>query len=206
MEKKLKHQIKNICFWFFCCFFGYLVISFFLLSDYPIQEHAFDHKKAYDVIKDALGLIAAFLAPVTAFVLFRDWRKEHALIKNEELSLEVQELLKSTYNNMTTLPHVYENEPYAKAVKRHFEYLMALNRLEKDLILHDETSLNYLNDLKKINQFSYECALALQEHYYLSKDESYKKYILKGVEKNNNNAQKLKEMIDELKALRIFSE
>lgn len=206
MDKKLKKQIKNICFWSFCCLFWYLVLSFFLLSDYPIQEHPFNLKKAYDVIKDALGLIAAFLAPVTAIVLFRDWRKEHALIKNEELSLEIQELLKSTYNNMTTIPPVYEDEPYAEAVKRHFEYLMALNRLEKDLTLHDEKSLNYLYELKKINQFSYECALDLQKHYYLSKDESYKEYILKGVRKNNSNAQKLKEMIDELEALRIFSE
>nr|WP_228289827.1 hypothetical protein [Acinetobacter pittii] len=76
-DRELKDKIKTVGFWTFGGVFWYLVISFFLLSDYPIQNNFFDHKKAYEVLKDGLTLAATFLAPVAAFVLFSDWREEH---------------------------------------------------------------------------------------------------------------------------------
>lgn len=82
-KKTLKQKIELVGFWTFGGLFWYLVISFFLLSDYPIYDQPFNHKKAYEVIKDAFGLAAAFLAPVAAFVLFSDWRKEHTEKKLE---------------------------------------------------------------------------------------------------------------------------
>lgn len=94
-DKKLKDKIKIVGFWTFGGVFWYLVISFFLLSDYPIQDFPFNHKKAYEVIKDALTLAATFLAPVAAFVLFDDWRTSHRLINNES---EVLEILKKSKN------------------------------------------------------------------------------------------------------------
>jgi len=94
-EKELKDKIKIVGFWTFGGIFWYLVISFFLLSDYPIQKFHFDHKKAYEVLKDALTIAAAFLAPVAAFVLFDDWRTSHRLKINET---EVLEILKRVRN------------------------------------------------------------------------------------------------------------
>lgn len=94
-DKELKDKIKIVGFWTFGGVFWYLVISFFLLSDYPIQNFGFDNKKAYDVLKDALTIAAAFLAPVAAFVLFDDWRTSHRLINNES---EVLEILKKSKN------------------------------------------------------------------------------------------------------------
>ncbi|MBV6565909.1 hypothetical protein JL997_09060, partial [Acinetobacter baumannii] len=83
-KKELKNKIKLVGFWTFGGVFWYLVISFFLLSEYPIQDFIFDHKKAYDVLKDALTIAASFLAPVAAFVLFTDWREQHKLVKLEK--------------------------------------------------------------------------------------------------------------------------
>lgn len=92
-KKKLEDQIKIIGYWLFGGVFWYLVVSFFLLSNYPIQDYLFDHQKAYDVLKDAFTLAAAFLAPITAFVLFTDWRSQHKAIKNENLSVEILRIL-----------------------------------------------------------------------------------------------------------------
>lgn len=205
MQKNLEQQIKNTCFWAFGGFFWYLVISFFLLSDYPIQEQTFNHKKAYEVIKDALGLVAAFVAPAIAVILFRDWREEHALIKNEEISLEVRSLLESTYNNMTTLPRVYDDKQFPEAIRRHFQYMMALDRLEKNINLHDDLSSDYVKKLKNINQFNYECAINIQRFYFQSKDESSKADTLKMSLQNIDNAKKFKDLSDDLKPLTVHS-
>lgn len=86
-KKKLEDQIRIIGYWIFGGVFWYLVVSFFLLSNYPIQDYIFDHQKAYDVLKDAFTLAAAFLAPVVAIVLFSDWRTEHK-VKNTLQLLE----------------------------------------------------------------------------------------------------------------------
>lgn len=94
-DKDLKDKIKIVGFWTFGGVFWYLVISFFLLSDYPIQNFGFDNKKAYEVLKDALTIAAAFLAPVAAFVLFDDWRTSHRLKNNE---IEVLNILKRVRN------------------------------------------------------------------------------------------------------------
>ncbi|EXG93964.1 hypothetical protein J649_3522, partial [Acinetobacter baumannii 1064293_45] len=88
-NKSLNEKFKIIGFWTFGGIFWYLLISFFLLSDYPIQDYPFNHKKTYEVLKDALSLAAAFLAPVAAFVLFSDWRDQHRSISNEKVSRQI---------------------------------------------------------------------------------------------------------------------
>ncbi|WP_252151137.1 hypothetical protein [Acinetobacter baumannii] len=69
-KKSLNEKFKVIGFWIFAGIFWYLVIAFFLKSKYPIFNFSFNLDTAYDVLKDALTLAAAFLAPVAAFVLF----------------------------------------------------------------------------------------------------------------------------------------
>lgn len=63
----------------------YFIVGVYLLTD----GTNFDPVKVYDLLKDTLALAAAFLAPIAAFVLFRDWRLEHSLIRNEDLSMSV---------------------------------------------------------------------------------------------------------------------
>ncbi|MEN3977440.1 hypothetical protein [Acinetobacter sp. CWB-B33] len=78
-KKTLEDKIRQVGFWTVIGVFLYLVMAFFLKSNYPIYEYDFNRSVAYDVIKDALTLGAAFLAPVAAFVLFSDWRSEHKI-------------------------------------------------------------------------------------------------------------------------------
>ncbi|HHP4688585.1 hypothetical protein [Acinetobacter baumannii] len=94
-ETELKRKIKIVGFWTFGGIFWYLVISFFLLSNYPLHNFSFNNQKAYEVLKDALSIAAAFLAPVAAFVLFDDWRTSHRLKNNES---EVLNILKKIRN------------------------------------------------------------------------------------------------------------
>lgn len=84
-KKALEEKIKNVGFWTFSFFAWYLIVAFFLKSNYPIYEYLLNRKDAYEVIKDALTLTAAFLAPVAAFVLYSEWQISHRLIKNEQL-------------------------------------------------------------------------------------------------------------------------
>lgn len=99
-KKNLKDQIEQVSFWYVCGIFWYLVIAFFLKSKYPISEYAFDLVTAYDVVKDALTLAAAFLAPVAAFVLFSDWRSEHKGKSTLQLSSELGGLVFEIKNGL----------------------------------------------------------------------------------------------------------
>lgn len=95
-KKTLEEKIKQVGFWTFGGICGYLVIAFFLKSSYPIYEYNLDRSIAYDVIKDALTLAAAFLAPVAAFVLFSDWRVQHREKVQESFTSEIYFTLEST--------------------------------------------------------------------------------------------------------------
>lgn len=76
-KKNLKEKINDAVFWtvVFCVLYliiGYLLESLWLTK--PLKTDEF-----YSLLKDGLSITAAFLAPVAAFVLFSDWREEHAV-------------------------------------------------------------------------------------------------------------------------------
>ncbi|WP_052109209.1 hypothetical protein [Acinetobacter baumannii] len=95
----LKVKIRRIWKWTFIGIIFYLFISFILKSSYPISHYKFNLSDAYDVLKDALTLAAAFLAPIAAFVLFSDWRVEHRLKKLENSSKSVVQQIQELYSN-----------------------------------------------------------------------------------------------------------
>lgn len=96
-NKSLNEKFKIIGFWTFGGIFWYLLISFFLLSDYPLQDYPFNHKKTYEVLKDALTLAATFLAPVAAFILFTDWREQHIEVALEKNTQETYKYLNESF-------------------------------------------------------------------------------------------------------------
>lgn len=63
-KKTLEEKIRLVGFWTFGGVFWYLVIAFFLKSNYLIYDYDFNRSVAYDVVRDALTLAAAFLVPV----------------------------------------------------------------------------------------------------------------------------------------------
>lgn len=97
VKKTLEEKLKLVCFWVFGGAFWYVVISYFLLSDYPIQNYPFDHKKAYDVLRDVLTVSAYFLAPGIAWALVTDWKEQHQAIEQYNFFNEIDFQLNELY-------------------------------------------------------------------------------------------------------------
>ncbi|HEC0425313.1 TPA: hypothetical protein R1R70_003954, partial [Acinetobacter baumannii] len=70
----------------------YLLISFTILSSFPWYPYQLNKKLAYEVLKDAFTIGAAFLAPIAAFVLFTDWRVEHRIKSTLQLLEDLKNL------------------------------------------------------------------------------------------------------------------
>lgn len=77
-RRKLKDKVELSIFWMGLFCLTFLIFGFILKSDLTKPN---DSSIFYEVLKDALTITAAFLAPITAFILFSDWRVEHK-IKN----------------------------------------------------------------------------------------------------------------------------
>lgn len=129
-KKTLKQKIEAVGFWTFGGVFWYLVIAFFLKSNYPIYEYNLDRSAAYDVIKDALTLAATFLAPVAAFVLFSDWRDQHREIDQENQASKIYNTIELIFMRLRTL---------------NFNFIETVSR-------NDLFYTNIENEFKKINQ------------------------------------------------------
>lgn len=102
-KKTLEEKIRLVGFWTFGGVFWYLVIAFFLKSNYPIYDYDFNRSVAYDVVRDALTLAAAFLAPVAAFVLFADWREQHREINQENQASKIYYKIELIFMRLKTL-------------------------------------------------------------------------------------------------------
>ncbi|MDD2947056.1 MAG: hypothetical protein PHG15_15055 [Acinetobacter sp.] len=200
-NNELLKKVEKVGYGIFTFFFWYLVIGFFLKSDYPIYEQPFNRADAYEVLKDGITLSAYILAPAIAVVLFSDWREEHASVKNEKISMEVRSLLNSTYLNMITLPSIRDEQQFYESIKRHFQYMVELGILEKDITTYDELSTKYMNKLEIINNLNYECWANLQKDYYQSKDESFNTNVLGLSRQYIAKATELKKLADDLQPL-----
>lgn len=95
-KKTLKEKINRVCWWAAGLTVLYFIVGAFLKSD----GSKFDPAKTYDLIKDTLTLTAAFLAPVAAFVLFTDWRHEHAIKSLFSLVDEIKKLTQEIENSL----------------------------------------------------------------------------------------------------------
>lgn len=94
-KQTLKEKTKTVFLWAFGLSVLYFLIGAYLQSD----GSEFDPKKTYELIKDTLSLAAAFLAPVTAFVLFNDWREEY----NFKNTITLMENIKEQSKNIEKL-------------------------------------------------------------------------------------------------------
>lgn len=98
-KKTLEEKIKNVSKWALGLSILYFLIGAWLNSD---GSH-FDSAKTYELIKDTLTLTAAFLAPVAAFVLFRDWSEEHIKKENEKLGIDIYDSVERGLLNLKML-------------------------------------------------------------------------------------------------------
>lgn len=89
VKKSFEEKIKDVGFWTFIFFILYLIVGYLLESLWLSKPLKLDD--IYDLLKDGFGITAAFLAPVAAFVLFTDWRKEH---REKIKDTNIRELIK----------------------------------------------------------------------------------------------------------------
>ncbi|HGE6785888.1 TPA: hypothetical protein ACGBZH_003255 [Acinetobacter baumannii] len=222
-KKKLNAKIKNVCFWTFAGIFWYLVVSYFLLSDYPIQNYPFNHKKAYEVLKDALTLAATFLAPVAAFVLFSDWREQHVAVKNEKLSEEILRIVTTDFLSF------YNLNPRLKAdVEKFNEQQMQFHRDVANLFLKvdeidavDDQAISFKENIKKLdNDFlglylslfkqieiviEYDAIAEFLDTESLSRKEELKTDLDKFAKENEIHYTRIMEVFRKLKPLQVSS-
>jgi hypothetical protein len=151
-KKELKDKIELTIFWLGLFCLTYLIFGFILKSDLtkPIDSSIF-----YEVLKDSLTITASFLAPIAAFILFSDWRVEHRLKINEDLSKavikETQYLISETFNV--------------------FWKLLNINFLNK------QNLESYISLVAELNEKASEIKISLKDFYNLDLDDEFIKSI-----------------------------
>lgn len=155
-KKTLKEKIERVIWIFLTCTVAYIVCSLLLLNEYS-RAAVFDAKKVYDVIKDALTLAASFLAPVAAFVLFRDWRESHVAIRDEALGIRIYEFITEVGGEIDRIDimfrqkHAVIQEPVSVEEK-----LVEIKQkiLSKTLLLQSQIISNEANDFRRAAELS----------------------------------------------------
>ncbi|EPF72554.1 hypothetical protein GCM10025882_31800 [Acinetobacter gyllenbergii] len=87
---ELKNKIRALIAFFVFFAALYMTIGLYLLVN-KSSISSFDPQKGYELFKDTLTLVATFLAPVAAFVLFSDWKGQHYQSKIEIDSQKIYE-------------------------------------------------------------------------------------------------------------------
>ncbi|EOG4086959.1 hypothetical protein ACLB0G_001137 [Acinetobacter baumannii] len=105
-KKSINEKIRNVGLWSICGVIAYLILAFILKSKYPITHYGFNQDIAYDVIKEALTIVAAFLAPIAAFLLFSDWREQHNKQVRNEFALKVFNQFENLSNKINQASYI----------------------------------------------------------------------------------------------------
>ncbi|MCL6184311.1 hypothetical protein MU404_13250 [Acinetobacter baumannii] len=173
VKKSLNEKIKLIGFWTFGGVFWYLVVAFFLKSKYPIFDYSFNADQAYDVIKDALTLAAAFLAPVAAFILFSDWRVQHVETRREkdcDIVLErinkLLEKLVELYTSVCREENLKNENASLEITKKQFLISLeskAIKKLSEKSFSNDENAKSFKDLTHKITEKIEEIGKKLKE-------------------------------------------
>ncbi|WKT73143.1 MULTISPECIES: hypothetical protein [Acinetobacter] len=131
-KKSLKQKITCVKWSALAFTIGYFLVGVLLKND----GLKFDPDKTYELIRDALTLTAYFLAPVAAFVLFKDWREEHHIKTTYTLIDEIKQLTQ-------------DMEDTLKQYKRKIYYP---DRLDTDEFTTAKESLQLLNQLTTLSR------------------------------------------------------
>lgn len=155
---KLKKKIEKMGICIFTFFFGYLIVAFFLKSDYPFYNYSFNRNNAYEVLRDGLTLSAYFLAPAVGLVLFSDWRVQHREINREKQASELfLNLERLNARFLMIAIDIQTKQPKTKAMFIEFDSQIEEVNLEINNIIIKVNSI-HVNDQTMMNfiQFYYE--------------------------------------------------
>jgi len=153
-SKTLEQKISDIV--FSICAGGviYLIVGYLMKTNWlscpkPLPD-------LYEIVRDTLTLMAYFLAPAIALVLFSDWRLEHLEKSREEQGKQINDLIKQIDSNLSELENeIKYQEIISSDQKAHiddlFKELMAnLNTLQNALNEFDFDDIKAIKFHKKV--------------------------------------------------------
>lgn len=144
----------------------YIIVGAFLVSDYPLKKSTFDPVKTYNLIKDALTITAYFLAPIAAFVLFSDWRKEYRSINNEKVVLDIFPRVKETSNKIKDMVSMvvqnFQESPLEMIEIYTKEVLLRKKEVLKEIAILENTEGSFQD-----KKFHEKCLVFYQSQYEL---------------------------------------
>ncbi|MDR3027260.1 MAG: hypothetical protein LBV35_02245 [Acinetobacter sp.] len=225
-NNQLNSKILKIGMWIFSFFFWYLVVAFFLKSNYPIYEQPFNRKEAYEALRDGLTLSAYFLAPAVALVLFSDWRSQHRAISNEnevnQTLIEIREL-QNKINSVTFELSFQKNQeieenmlPHLKRIEE-IQAIILTRKAILEFMKDNFTNLTFINNADTILNKQYfllfyaKNFIGFNEKYNLSENvetlgDRYNSYLLFNNQRNDYSIQSdelLKNLNESAKEYRI---
>lgn len=144
VKKTLEEKIKDVVFWIVVFFIFYLIIGFLLESLWLSKTLKLD--ALYDLLKEALTITAAFLAPVAAFVLFSDWREQHIEKLSEDYSSKIFNKFSDFLNKFFDYKCKVEDSDLFTNITRE------IRRTNHELLLKDiHQSIQLIKDLEGRN-------------------------------------------------------
>lgn len=159
VSNELKKTLEKLGIYFFTFFFLYLVVAFFLKSEYPIYNYTFNRKDAYEVLRDGLTLLAYYLAPAVAFILFDDWRHQYIAVKSDKM---IDSLFDKVVKIKEELKNVTNGLMYSRALgfntsteDERIKLILNINK-EIDMLIHLIANMDQhveVEFLYKANQF-----------------------------------------------------
>lgn len=170
-KRNLKDKISDVVFWTAVFIILYFLVAYLLESNW--LEETLKLGKVYSLLKDALGLAAAFLAPVAALLIFNDWREQHVAISNEENSQDIYKKIHSI-SRYFHLPVDNNSENFYKNQSEFYKLLNEINHNGVFLKPYDCKSQEYilhLNELEKVLFEYWEAYAQHRSYYYLSLNE-----------------------------------
>ncbi|HHP4508137.1 hypothetical protein EHF38_06920 [Acinetobacter baumannii] len=136
-SKTLKNKINDIV--FVVCAGGvlYLIVGFLMKTNWlsypkPLPD-------LYEIVRDTLTLMAYFLAPAIALVLFSDWRQEHVEKSREQQGEEIYKLIKQINRELNE--YFLETNDEDNHSESQSEYITGLYRSLQEKINNVESLL-----------------------------------------------------------------
>ena len=171
-SKTLKNKINDIV--FVICAGGvlYLIVGFLMKTNWLSCPKALPD--LYEIVRDTLTLMAYFLAPAIALVLFSDWRQEHVEKSREQYSKEIFSLIKQIEVQLNEFhAAVVEVEIIDENTSENMEEIYKplienISKLEGFIIefdFDDEKAKSFIQLVKKIAAIQREsCIIVSQMH------------------------------------------
>lgn len=172
-KSRLRVKIELTIFWLCIFFLAFFILGFILNNDLnkPIVT-----KNLYEVIRDSFTLLAYFLAPAIALVVFNDWRKEHVEkrleIESETVIKELQQILHSLlefYSECCAGDKGDEKRGLGINNKKNI-LLMKVNAAEGNINRIKKTSINIDTFVNLANDISGKLRSCTSEIYILDRE------------------------------------